>query len=584
MRRVFLLVAAIIALLSVAVTAFVWVNDLVDSIFGYRSPLRGTPTHTEGTHRPLVSQVVLVLIDGLRYDTSLQMPHLNALRQSGAHAKLTAEPPSNAQTAWTAIVSGAGPELNGAPLFDHSLEWVQPIAVDHLFAAIRRAGLESGISGPRHWEKLVTPELLYTRYFADDPAAAADERVVDNALVFLREFDPAFLLVHLQQLDAAGRMHGGKSEEYRRAALRCDEFVSILSANVDMRRSAVVIVSSFGHLDGGGHGGDEAVTLITPFVMAGRNILPGDYGEISQTDLAPTIAALLGTPVPSGAQGRMQLDMLTMNAVDRAEKLVSLAGQRVRLASMYRYSIGQGPLGETAEGDMLVALSSLQVKNYESAAELGSLSVQEADKEMAQARRARIWEERAQRLAPLSALVLILAWVLWGGRSTELAWSTLAAASAAALYHVLFLRQGYVYSFSRTPAEGLAATLEPSIRRATIALSMGALVVLWRTWCERERSALVVVLRTYGYAALQLYFTGLLVGACAWWNGLHFGWYIPSFTVGYVHFAALMQTMLIAALAIPMPIAVAILQRSLLLITDRYSATVKRAQHAARSR
>ncbi len=584
MRRLLLFVFAILALLSVAATAFLWADELINSIYVYRSPLKALPPPTVDTQRPLASQVVLVVIDGLRYDISFQMPNLNLLRQQGAYAALTAQPPSNAQSAWTAIVSGAGPEINDAPLFDHSLEWVQPIAVDHLFAAIRRAGLTSGVAASRHWEKLVARDLLYTAYFADGVDAAADEQVLDNAVVFLNEFQPNFLLVHFQQLETAGEMYGGASTQYQQSAMRCDEYIQTLAANMDLTRSVLVVVGSYGHLDGGGHGGDEPTALTTPFVMIGRNVLPGDYGEVRQIDLAPTIAALLGSPVPSAAQGRMQLDMLTMNAVDRAEKSVSLASQRVRLGSIYRYSIGQGSLGETAEGDMLVALSSLQVKNYESAAELASLSVQETDHQMEQARRSRIWSERTQRGAPFAAVALTIVWVLWRSRHTQGGWSVLAALLAASLYHLLFLRQGNAYSFSRIPAQGLVATLEPSARRAAIALAAGALIILWRVWSERQRSTYAVMMRTYGYSGLQLCAIGLLTGACYWWNGPQFGWYLASFTIGYVHFALLMQAMLVAALAIPLPIAVAILHRVLLLLTDRYSSAARKARRAAHSR
>jgi hypothetical protein len=203
---------------------------------------------------------------------------------------------------------------------------------------------------------------------------------------------------------------------------------------------------------------------------------------------------------------------------------------------------------------------------------------------MAQARRSRIWSERTQRGTLFAAVALTIVWVLWRSRSTQHGWSVLAALLAASLYHLLFLRQGDTYSFSRIPAQGLAATLEPSTRHAAIALAMGALVILWAVWRERERSTFAVVTRTYGYAALQLGLIGLLTGACTWWNGLRFGWYLASFTISYVHFALLMQAMLVAALAIPLPIAVAILHRVLLLVTDRYSAAAREVRRATGSR
>jgi len=568
MRKAMLIILTILLLSSVAATAYTWLNALVSSIYGYRSPLKGSPPLTEDIHRPLTSQVVLLLLDGLRYDASLQMRYLNHLRKQGAHAKLLSQPPSTTQAAWTTLVSGASPETNGTPLFDRSYKWIRPIAVDHLFAALNRAGATAGIAGFHWWEKLVPPDNLYTKYYVSTEGDAADRQVIDRAMMFLDEFRPNFLLVHLRQIDVAGQEYGAASSEYQQAALRCDEYIRQLAANMNLKHSVLVVVSSHGHLDIGGHGGEEEATLTTPLVMVGENVRAGDYGVVSQIDIAPTLAALLGTPVPNAAQGQMRVDMLRMNRVDEAEKLVALASQRVRIGNVYLGSIGKGGLSETAEGDMLVALSSLQVKNYESASQLASLAVQQADREMAQARRSRLWKERTQRALPIAAAALIVLWIVWHNQSKRTAWSLLAAMLSATLYHALFILQGNTYSFSRVPSGGLAATLNPSLKRAALSLAVGALLIVLWTWRERERSIFAVVMQTYSYTALQLYLIGLLIGACTWWNGPLFTWYLPSFTIAYVHFATLMQALITAAIAIALPIVVLILQRALLSITD----------------
>ncbi len=569
MRKGMVVVLAILILAAIAVGAYTWVNALVNSIYGYRSPLKGAPPLTEHINRPLTSQVVLVIIDGLRYDTSLQMPYLNTLREEGAHAVLLSDPPSNALAAWTALVSGATPEISDAPLFDREQRWIQPVAVDHLFAALNRVGATTGITGFHWWERLVPADDLYTQHFVNAEGDAADKQVVDRARMFLTEFGPNFLLVHLRQTEVAGRDHGGASPEYRQAALHCDEYVRQLAETMNLKRSALIIVSSYGHLDAGGHGGAEEVTLTTPFVMVGESVRAGDYGLVAQTDIAPTIAALLGTPVPSGAQGHMQVDMLRMDVVDMAEKLVTLATQRIRIGNVYLGSIGRGGLSQTAEGDMLVALSSLQVKNYSSAAELAALAVGQANQEMTQARDSRVRAERTRRTVPIAAAATILLWIIWLNRSRLKWYSLLPALLSAGLYHALFLQQGGTYSFSRIPAGGLAATLEPSARRAAIAFALGALVIAFSAWRQRERSAFAVMLYAYDYALLQLFLVGLLVAACTWWNGPLFSWYLPSFAMAYLHFASLMQALLIATMALLSPVAVAILQRGLLSISDR---------------
>jgi len=575
MRKACLITLSIASLFCIVTAAYIWVNTLVNSIYGYRTPLKGLPPLTEDMTSPLTSQVVLVLVDGLRYDTSLQMPYLNSLRQRGAFAKLISTPPSSYQSAWTALISGASPEINDAPFFAPDYELIRPITVDHIFAALDRAGLTSGIAGFYWWDRLVPQDLLYTRYYVTTEGNAADKLVIEHALRFLDEFRPNFLLVHLRQVDAAGHKYGASSSEYQQAALRCDDYIRQLATSMDLKRSVLIIVSSHGHLDQGGHGGDEAGVLNTPFVMVGENVLSGNRDVVLQTDLAPTIATLLGAPVPSTAQGNARLDMLRTGSVDKAQKWVAMANQRVRIGNIYLYSIGQGPLSETIEGDMLVARSSLQVRNYESAYELARLAVEQTNQEMQLARHSRIQHERDRRAVPIAMASLLPLFVIWRKRSRQLAWSLLAALLATLAYHALFCLQGNVYSFSRIPDAGLAATLTPNLTRAAIALVAGGLIITWRTWRERERSIFALTMRTYSYALLQLYFIGLIIAFCTWLNGPRFTWYIPDLTIAYVHFVTLLQALLVAAMSILLPIAIIILQRGLLALSDWHASHTK---------
>lgn len=238
------------------------------------------------------------------------------------------------------------------------------------------------------------------------------------------------------------------------------------------------------------------------------------------------------------------------------------------MGNVYLGSIGRGSVSETAEGDMLVAVSSLQVENYDSAVKLAALAVEQADYEMASARHSRIVAERRRRTLPLAMLAVGSMWLLWHNRSRRTAWSALIALLSAALYHVLFLQQGNVYSFSRIPIGGLSATLEPSLRRAIVATAAGVPFLVLKMWHERERSVFEVVMRSYGFGALHLLWIGLLLAACTWWNGYRFTWYLPDFRIAYVQLVALVQGLCVAALAIVLPVAVAVAQRLLLVLSD----------------
>ena len=214
MKKFWKIILGVIILLVIAPGSYLWAMVLLDSLYKYESPLEeklpfGQPT------RPLVQQVVMVIVDGLRYDTSLEMPYLNDLREEGASGVMVGIPSPASQSAWTTLVSGAGPEINGAPFLDpEHVHDIQPIAVDHLFVQVQRAGFTSGLAGSNWWQNMVPDESLCARFFVEDEDAA-DGQVVDTALRFLNNFHPNYLLIHLNQVDHASRGYGADSSEYR---------------------------------------------------------------------------------------------------------------------------------------------------------------------------------------------------------------------------------------------------------------------------------------------------------------------------------------------------------------------------------
>jgi hypothetical protein len=509
----------------------------------------------------------MVVVDGLRYDTSLEMPYLNSLREEGASGVMVGIPSPASQSAWTTLISGAGPEINNAPFLDpeHADE-IQPIAVDHLFAQVKRAGLTGGLAGSDWWQKIVPDRFLYTQFFVKDDNDA-DEQVVDTALRFLKNFHPNYLLIHLNQVDHASREYGAANSEYRQAVLRVDAYLRDIAQATDVQRNVLIVVSDYGRLKGGEHGWYSQVALTAPFVMVGPVVVPGNYGRIAPGDVAPTVAALLGAAVPSAAQRSIRFDMLRMDKVRRAVKEVTEAQQRIALGQAYLSGIDAGTLSETAEGDALVATSSLQVKNYTSASTLGELAVQQIDQEMEQARARRIQGERSRRR--ITTLVAILAplLIIWWKRSKHLGILILAALLTVAIYHLLFIREGNIYSPNiPRPVEPF---LEESLRRVAIALAAGLVVTLLWLWYERERSLLDVAQSVYGFSFAVLYVLGVQVAIGYWLNGPTVTWYLPNLALFFLHFSALVQSSMVAALSVFLPLAVLPIYGVALLVRSR---------------
>ncbi len=586
MRRIVTWILAISILAGAAIGAYHWTTLLANSIYTYTTPLKSIPPPFQASSVPLTSHVVLVIVDGMRYDSTEHMPYLTRLRREGARAKVVFDPPSGTQTGWTTLLTGAGPETNDAPILDTSFAVLQPISLDHLFTAVERAGMVGAISGFHWWARLVPREDLHRSFYASHEGEQADRAVVQKALAFVQEDQPNLLCVNLRQADLAGRRYGANSSEYKNALKHCDDLIRALTQGLNLDETILMVVSSHGMLDEGGYGGDEPVLLSTPLLIIGENVQRGDYGTFRAVDIAPTIAALLGISTPSAAEGIIQDDMLRVAMPERADKMLALSDQRLRIGNTYLFSIGRTGVSEAASGDHQVAYSSYQVSNYESAQRLARFSVEQISQEMKRAREARRSSEQVQRAGPAAAGILLIMLLTWQMRPRGTGRDLLLGLVAAVGYHALFLKQGNSYSFSSLAMNGLATTLGPSIQRAGLVLASGCVVLLWTSW-RRDEQAWAMAKHAYVFAIGQVSLIAIAALAIAAWNGPYLTWHIPDLTVLGVQFHVLLQGMVTAALSLPLPVVTvgvyALLKRAKQYADDRPRATALQEAAPAQS-
>ncbi len=550
--RVFAILVCTLLLLAAGGGAYLWLLHAQASLETYRSPIRVQPSQAGHQTAPIATQVVVVLIDGLRTDAMAAMPTLALLQRQGASAQAIARPPTYSQPTWATIVTGAWPEINGAPLLNVPESQLGPLPVDHIFATARRAGLSTALAGSSWWAKMIPRDMLDAQFFVDGFDATADQQVADTALRFLRNFHPNFTLVYFGNVDTVGEQAGATSRAYREAALRVDDHLRDILQVLDLHHAVLMVVADHGQIDRGGHGGGEHQVVRTPFVAVGDAIVPGSYGTIAQTDIAPTIAAILGAPMPRLSQGAIRFDMLRCDEVKQAETQVEEALQHQEYGNLYLHSIGQGSLSETAQGDVAVAVSSLEVSNFESAFRLGHMATERIDAEVTRGRQRRIQRDRSLRF-PVAATfvgVPLLTVLLRGGRRGR--WLLVCAAITLLAYHGLYLQQGQVYSFSGLT--GLVPFVEQTAQRMLVASAVGMLLIVWRLMHDGEGSALGVIQTSLGYSLLVVYLLGCQAAVAFWLNGLRFTWYVPNMGAAFWLLAALVQVLLAAAAGLLMPI------------------------------
>ena len=264
----------------------------------------GTPTRL----REPSGRVVVAMVDGLGAQPARGLPHLAELREKGAFRPLRSHFPTFTSPNVVAMLSGLGPRESGVRLNGSG---VGKRRLDTWLSAAHDAG----------WTVSV-----HSRQFSAFEAivgAPTEVGVVSGRLRFATDFfiDPpvaegALQLVHIGEVDDAGHEHGPESDEYAAAAKHADLVVGRLAAQLNPQRDVLLVLSDHGHIAGGGHGGDEEAAHAAFFLAAFGPIRVGVELPIRDTrDVAPTVAALLGTRTLRQSLGSPMVDILERRSV-----------------------------------------------------------------------------------------------------------------------------------------------------------------------------------------------------------------------------------------------------------------------------
>jgi hypothetical protein len=289
-----------------------------------------------GARRPaLAERVVLVVVDGLRLDVSRQLPRLNALRERGADFESAAAGPSFSRPGRATLVTGAWAAIHGVTSNFHE----RALDLDSLFRRAGEEGLSCAVAGSDIYPSLFRADLscagdALLASTSKDPAGLY-RQAEPRMKVFSRKSvelmlaqRPAFGVLDFLATDYSAHDFGPRSEDHRRAALDADGRLGELVDGLDLETTALLVTSDHGHVDEGGHGGIEPEVLRIPLVLAGRGVRRGARGAASQADVAPTVAALLGLPIPAATQGRVLLGALATTDEQRAAILEAEWQQR----------------------------------------------------------------------------------------------------------------------------------------------------------------------------------------------------------------------------------------------------------------
>ncbi|HEY3122287.1 MAG TPA: alkaline phosphatase family protein [Vicinamibacteria bacterium] len=507
----------------------------------YRTPFAFT--NPEASSGPaLADRVVIVLVDGLTLSASRAMPFLNELRRRGGDADCRVGLPSLSLPGRAVLMTGAWQEVNGQTTNFNP----RPLTVGHLFQAARKKGLRTayaaGARARRLFEPFVDEDVPYrplpdSHDFGD--YASRLHRTLEADRRLLTEKQPQLYFIDVSLMDQVGHGWGAASAEYARGARMVDDELLRLAADLDLSRSVLIVTADHGHVARGGHGGSEPDVMTVPLVLAGASIRPGARATAEQVDVAPTVAALLGTEIPASNQGRVLLELLDVSPAARQAIEARLAAQRRSFAGQYLAWLEGGAAG-LAPG------------------------LEDPERAVADARYARLQREARARGLQAAAMVTAMALALVAlvglrvATAGEIGAAFACAAAGAALYFALLRPFGLGYSFTAINKDDRLAAFfakDMALGVGTCALAAAALAAGYRrrgAAATRLEQARLAWLAAAAFVSLFL----LKMAIVYWRSGVILGWSMPElrWAFGFYLDALVVMAVGLASPLLPLPV------------------------------
>ncbi|EQC26230.1 hypothetical protein, variant [Saprolegnia diclina VS20] len=309
---------------------------------------------------PVFDRLVFVVVDALRADMvlgSAAVQHAHATEELRSYmpytAQLASSPESIAYIGHAAVPTVTMPRLKALttgkkPAFIDVLRNFNSKALDEdsLIAQLGAAGRRMVLYGDETWL-----QLFPTAFVRSDPTSgffALDTVEVDtNVTRHLREeLDPTMtspksndwdaLFLHYLGVDHIGHLTGPHSPLMRAKLSEMDATIESIHLSIQaqdaMRNGStlLVLLSDHGMTETGNHGGasieESSALLLFVLPPAYRAIEDSDLlTRTPQVDLVPTLATLLGVPIPAHNTGKALTPVL--DAAVRDEALVIAALQ-----------------------------------------------------------------------------------------------------------------------------------------------------------------------------------------------------------------------------------------------------------------
>lgn len=227
--------------------------------------------------------------------------------------KFVADPPTTTLQRLKGLTTGSLPTF-----IDMGSNFATPeINEDNIIDQILKNNLTSVFMGDNTWIELFPKR--FTRQYPFPSFNIYDLDTVDKAILNilpkeLEKNDWDLLVAHFLGVDHCGHKHGPLHPEMKRKLSEMDDVIRDVVKKMD-DETTLIVIGDHGMTLTGDHGGDsedEVNALL--FLHSKKSVISNDFQDdaktMQQIDLVPTLAAILGVPIPFSNLGTVNLNLL----------------------------------------------------------------------------------------------------------------------------------------------------------------------------------------------------------------------------------------------------------------------------------
>ena len=251
-------------------------------------------------------KVILISIDGMRPDGLLQCKNtfVQELMKRGSYTlEGRSMTPSITLPCHMSIFHSVTPERHGMTTNIY-MPMVRP--VNGLFEQIRDAGGRSAMY--YGWEPLrdvARPlTLKHAEFIWAYTTDNTDRMLTESALTYIKKENPDFVFLYMVETDEkGGHDNGWMSETYLKCIHDAIDNVKRVSDEIGEEYTIVITADHGGH--DRHHGSQLPEDMTIPMFFIGPDFEAGKkLSGISLLDIAPTIATIMGVPIPREWEGK----------------------------------------------------------------------------------------------------------------------------------------------------------------------------------------------------------------------------------------------------------------------------------------